>query len=173
MCSDFCHSKKWIKCYDLYRKNQCTCARLCSIPNPLFLNQHRKYLWVHICTRNCRCFDLTSKSRPWIAFLWSRQCFWSLTGHLSGQASAWPWLFPPDTCPSDHKTRKELQGNLLWASDPPTPVAILGMMRSRIWTDGPSCFSNFSLSITWHARCSFILGSFFLSLNSCRAAVLI
>ena len=59
-------------------------------PTPLFLDQHRKYLWVHICSCSCRCFDLTanSKSRPWIAFLWSRQCFWSFTGHLSGQASA-------------------------------------------------------------------------------------
>ena len=30
-------------------------------------------------------------------------------------------------------------GKLLWASEPPHPVAILGMMRSGIWVDGPSC----------------------------------
>ena len=38
---------------------------------PLIFSPDRKYLWVHICTRNCRCVDLASRSRPWIAFLWS------------------------------------------------------------------------------------------------------
>jgi hypothetical protein len=36
------------------------------------------------------------------------------------------------------KTRKELPGKSSVALRPPPPGFILGMLRSRIWTDGPS-----------------------------------
>ena len=93
--------------------------------HPLLLRQHRKHLWVHICTRthtrNCRCFDLTSKSRPWTAFLWSRQCFCSLTGLYQVKHLLDLDFIHQTRIRFDHKTRKELPGKSFVGLRPAPP----------------------------------------------------
>ena len=103
-------------------------------PTPLFLNQHRKYLWVHICTRSYRCFDLTSKSRPWTLdqthdrFLWSRVKTVFLVTYWSFIRSSvcLTLTYPSDAIPFWPQNKKRITREICWGLRPTHPSCYFG-----------------------------------------------